>query len=233
MESKAEPARQNLVLVGFMGTGKSTIGRQVARRLGFQFLDMDHVIVEREGAPVAELFAERGEPAFRDLETAALRSLGHLNRVVISTGGGAVVREENRPLLRELGFVVGLTASEEVIYERVSRNQSGRFCRRRIRARRSALCWRSGRRRIARLRRWRWIRARSRRPRWWSGSWRKRGALLRGTGAREWGGLAVKVQLALARHFFHWRTTALFASSHQVRTSTRRMHPAFCRLLSR
>lgn len=123
MEPKAEPARQNLVLVGFMGTGKSTIGRQVARKLGFQFLDMDHVIVEREGAPVAQLFAERGEQAFRDLESAALRSLGHLNRVVVSTGGGAVVREENRTVLRELGFVVGLTASEEVIYERVSRNQ--------------------------------------------------------------------------------------------------------------
>jgi shikimate kinase len=123
MDPTAEPTRENLVLVGFMGTGKSTIGRQVARKLGFQFLDMDHVIVDREGAPVAQLFAERGEQAFRDLETSALRSLGHLSRMVVSTGGGAVVRGENRVILRALGFVVCLTASEEVIFERVARNQ--------------------------------------------------------------------------------------------------------------
>lgn len=117
-----EQTRENLVLIGFMGTGKSTIGRQVARRLGFQFLDVDHLIVEREGAPVAELFAQRGEAAFRRLETETLQSLDHLRRCVIATGGGSVVREENRAYLRRLGFVVGLTASEEVIFERVSRN---------------------------------------------------------------------------------------------------------------
>jgi shikimate kinase len=116
------PPRENLILVGFMGTGKSSIGRQVARRLGFQFLDTDHLIVEREGAAVADIFAKVGEAAFRALETRTLESLEHLTRCVIATGGGIVMREENRAILRRLGFVVGLTASPEVVFQRVSRN---------------------------------------------------------------------------------------------------------------
>ena len=118
-----EPVRENVVLVGFMGTGKSTIGRHVARIIGFQFIDVDRLISDREGAPIPELFARRGEDAFRALETETLQSLDHLRRCVIATGGGSVVREENRLFLRRLGFVVGLTASESVIFERVSRNQ--------------------------------------------------------------------------------------------------------------
>lgn len=114
--------RENIVLVGFMGSGKSSIGRQLARRLGFQFLDTDQLIVERTRQEIAQIFQEQGEPAFRDLETATLNSVSHLSRCVIATGGGAVLREQNRTIMRELGFVVGLTASEDVIFERVSRN---------------------------------------------------------------------------------------------------------------
>ena len=110
-----ERTRQNLVLIGFMGSGKSTIGRLVARRMGFQFLDTDQLIVDRVGMAIRET-------AFRALETSVLESLAHLNRCVIATGGGAVVREQNRATLRQLGFVVGLTASEAVLFERVSRN---------------------------------------------------------------------------------------------------------------
>lgn len=117
-----ERTRQNLVLIGFMGSGKSTIGRLVARRMGFQFLDTDQLIVDRVGMAIPDLFALRGETAFRALETSVLESLAHLNRCVIATGGGAVVREQNRATLRQLGFVVGLTASEAVLFERVSRN---------------------------------------------------------------------------------------------------------------
>lgn len=106
-----------------MGSGKTSIGRLVAQRLGFQFVDTDAVIVERAGMPVAEIFESHGEAWFRDEETATLRSLSVLNRAVISTGGGIVGREENHALLRALGFVVWLTASEEVIFERVSRNK--------------------------------------------------------------------------------------------------------------
>jgi shikimate kinase len=111
-----------LILVGFMGTGKSSIGRLVAKRIGFQFMDTDHHLESREGKSVAKIFSERGEAAFRDLETRTIESLAHLTRCVIATGGGAVLREENRRLLRELGFVVALSAAPEVIYERVARN---------------------------------------------------------------------------------------------------------------
>ncbi len=115
--------RTNIVLIGFMGSGKTSIGRRVAQQLGFQFIDTDAVIVERAGMKVAEIFAEHGEAWFREQETEALRALHLLNRAVISTGGGIVGREENHALLRELGFVVWLTASEAVIFERVSRNK--------------------------------------------------------------------------------------------------------------
>ena len=116
-------ARTNIVLIGFMGSGKTSIGRLVAHRLGFQFVDTDALIVERVGLPVADIFAQRGEDWFREQESATLRSLGILSRAVISTGGGIVTREENHALLRDLGFVVWLTASEDVIFERVSRNK--------------------------------------------------------------------------------------------------------------
>ena len=112
----------NIVLIGFMGSGKSTIGRLIAGRLGFQFVDTDALLVQRAGMEIPEIFQREGEERFRDLETAGLESLTHLQRCVIATGGGVVLRERNRELLRELGFVVLLTAREEVIFERVSRN---------------------------------------------------------------------------------------------------------------
>jgi shikimate kinase len=90
--------------------------------MGFQFVDIDAVIVERAGIDIPAIFAREGEQGFRDLETAAIESLAHLSRCVIATGGGAVLREKNRELLRALGFVVLLSASEEVLYQRVSRN---------------------------------------------------------------------------------------------------------------
>ena len=114
--------RTNIVLIGFMGSGKSSIGRLVAGRLGFQFVDTDTLLVARDGREIAEIFAHEGEARFRDLETSVLESLGTRDRCVISTGGGVILREENRALLRGLGFTVWLTASEDVIYARVSRN---------------------------------------------------------------------------------------------------------------
>ena len=114
--------RQNIVLIGFMGSGKTSIGRLIAGRLGFQFVDTDALIVQRAGREIAEIFASEGEEHFRDLETAALESLGHRERCVIATGGGVVLRERNRELLRALGFVVLLMASADAIFERVSRN---------------------------------------------------------------------------------------------------------------
>ena len=114
--------RENIVLVGFMGSGKSAVGRLVAKRLRFRFVDTDQLIIDREGRPIADIFAQHGEEHFRDLETAVLESLGSLRQCVISTGGGAVVKERNHAILKSLGFVVWLTASEDVIFNRVSRN---------------------------------------------------------------------------------------------------------------
>ena len=118
---KSMVPRENIILTGFMGSGKSAVGRRVAGRLRFQFVDTDQLIVERAGMPISEIFAQYGEEHFRDLETAALKSLDARRQCVIATGGGVVVKERNRALLAGLGFTVWLTASEEVIFERVSR----------------------------------------------------------------------------------------------------------------
>lgn len=105
-----------------MGSGKSSVGRLLATNLGFQFVDTDALVVQAAGMPIADLFAQQGEGAFRDYEANALASLVGRQRLVVATGGGIVTREENVGLLRQLGFVVALTADEGVIFERVSRN---------------------------------------------------------------------------------------------------------------
>ena len=105
-----------------MGSGKSSIGRIVAARLGFQFLDTDQMVVEKTGAQIADIFRERGEEFFRDEESCALESMQNRNGLVIATGGGIILRESNTALLRKLGPVVWLSANEEIIFERVSRN---------------------------------------------------------------------------------------------------------------
>jgi shikimate kinase len=112
----------NLVLVGFMGSGKTSVGKLVSHRLGFQLIDCDAVVVERAGMEISDIFAQHGEPYFRDLESRALQSFTHLSRCVISTGGGAVLRESNRELLKQIGLVVLLTAREEILFDRVCRN---------------------------------------------------------------------------------------------------------------
>jgi len=112
----------NLVLVGFMGSGKSSVGRLLATYLGFQVVDTDALVIQAAGMPISEIFAREGEEVFRDYEAKALASLLGKTNLVVATGGGIVIRESNRPLLRQLGFVVGLVANEEIIFERVSRN---------------------------------------------------------------------------------------------------------------
>jgi shikimate kinase len=114
--------RKNIVLIGFMGSGKTAVGRRVAEQMRFQFVDTDSLIVSRAGMDIPAIFARHGEERFREMETAALESLSTLDRCVISTGGGIVMRERNRELLRALGVVVWLTADEDTIFERVSRN---------------------------------------------------------------------------------------------------------------
>jgi len=102
------------------GSGKSSAGRQVARRFGLPFIDSDHLIESDIGMPIKDYFAQQGEEAFRDLETAILRRIAEDPRqCVLSTGGGSVLRPENRALLREKGTVLYLRASPDEIYRRL------------------------------------------------------------------------------------------------------------------
>jgi shikimate kinase len=115
---------RNLVLIGFMGSGKSSVGREIARRCNLRFLDTDSVIRQKYGKSISEIFAAYGEPAFREEEYQALVRLRGAQNFVLATGGGIVLQPRNRGILRSLGPVVWLTADEETIWERVSRNQN-------------------------------------------------------------------------------------------------------------
>jgi len=112
-----------LAMAGFMGTGKSRIGWELSRRLQLTFVDTDRVI-ERVGCMrITDIFERSGEVVFRDYETEIVRRGVRLDEVVISTGGGTVVREDNRRMLKQRGPVVVLTASAETVYKRTRRHR--------------------------------------------------------------------------------------------------------------
>ena len=111
-------AIHNLALIGFMGTGKSSVGRQVADALHFDFLDTDRVIEARAGKSVSEIFAQDGEPAFREWEKRVVEELSKRNKTVIATGGGLPVREGNLASLKAHALVICLWAGPETIWER-------------------------------------------------------------------------------------------------------------------
>jgi shikimate kinase len=111
------PAR--VVLVGFMGAGKSSVGRRLARRLGFRFLDLDRSIEERAGASVRDLFRDLGEPAFRVLEEEAARAAADLVRTVVAAGGGAFATQATRAVLQSGALTVWLQCSLDDVLQRV------------------------------------------------------------------------------------------------------------------
>lgn len=111
--------------MGLPGSGKTTIGRQLARRLGVPFVDSDHVIEHRLGCSIREFFAREGEDSFRDVEQQVLDDLTLTHHGVIATGGGSVLREVNRKHLRERGHVIYLRSAPEDVYRRV-RHDTGR-----------------------------------------------------------------------------------------------------------
>ena len=111
--------KEHIFLIGFMGCGKSTNAACLAEMTGARQVEMDQMIVENEGMAIADIFKEKGEPYFRELETDLIKSFVGVEPAVISCGGGAVLKEENVRLMKESGKIVLLTAEPETIYERV------------------------------------------------------------------------------------------------------------------
>ncbi|QWU18371.1 shikimate kinase [Paenibacillus sophorae] len=110
----------NLILIGMMATGKSSVGAVLAEQLGYELVDLDHEIIRKEGRSVSEIFAEEGEGYFRAVETEVLRQTVQSSRQVIATGGGAVLAPVNRGMMIENGIVVALSATAEDIISRVA-----------------------------------------------------------------------------------------------------------------
>ncbi len=111
-------------LIGYRGTGKSTVARELAAKLEFDAADSDVVVENEAGKTLAQIFAEDGEPAFRELEARAVTALSGKRRMVVSLGGGAVLRESNLEVIRRAGPVVWLTASVDTILDRVNRDET-------------------------------------------------------------------------------------------------------------
>lgn len=113
---------KNIVLTGFMGTGKTAVGKELARRLSMRFIDIDLEIEKAEAMPIRDIFAKKGEGYFREVEAEMIRKYSAEKNLVIATGGGSVLRDMNLAALRENGIVFCLTARPETIHERISRN---------------------------------------------------------------------------------------------------------------
>jgi shikimate kinase len=110
---------KNIFLIGFMGSGKSTIARALQNELGMSLVEMDARIVKEQGMTINEIFAQYGEDHFRDIESKLIVTLGEEGNTIVSCGGGVVVRPENCDYMKKNGTVVFLTATPETIYERV------------------------------------------------------------------------------------------------------------------
>lgn len=113
---------KNIVLCGFMGCGKSTVGKQLAAKTDRTFVDMDAYIEQQAGKSVNEIFTESGESVFREMEHAACRTLGSQSDLVIATGGGAVLRSDNVTALRQNGTIVLLEVTAEDVLVRLQKD---------------------------------------------------------------------------------------------------------------
>lgn len=115
---------KNVILIGFMGTGKSRVGHMVARRLGLRFVDTDDLIVQRMQMPITEIFQKLGEERFREIERQVVSEVAAKDGQVIATGGGVPLFEENINNLKRNGVIVCLTANSDVIYRRTMRSDA-------------------------------------------------------------------------------------------------------------
>jgi shikimate kinase len=112
---------KSIVLIGFMGSGKSSVGRCLQRQLGLDRVDTDELVATKMGMSIPEIFPDHGEPRFRDVESEVLRELELHRAAIIVTGGGTILKTENVAILKNLGAVVWLDASEEILFKRAMR----------------------------------------------------------------------------------------------------------------
>lgn len=115
---------KNIFLIGFMGAGKTTVGKVLAKNLGRDFVDLDEYLVKKLGITVPQIFSRFGECFFRDAESEALLSVSKKNRQVIATGGGVVLRDGNWELMKKRGITIYLKASPEILWNRIKGNTS-------------------------------------------------------------------------------------------------------------
>lgn len=113
---------KNIVLTGFMGTGKTAVGKELSRLLNMKLIDVDTEIEKSQKMSISDIFKRFGEPKFREFETEMIKNLSENKNIIISTGGGAVLRQENMDALRKRGVIICLTATPETILKRTSHN---------------------------------------------------------------------------------------------------------------
>lgn len=118
--------KKRIFIIGFMGCGKTTHGKRLAKKLNYKFIDLDQWIENRTELTVAEIFAQRGEEAFREMETEAIKSLGKEENVVISTGGGAPCHNNNMELLKASGQTIYLKLSPKALAQRLTYSKTQR-----------------------------------------------------------------------------------------------------------
>jgi len=116
--------KKNIVLTGYMGTGKTTIGNNLAKEMGMKFIDTDELIEKKAGIKISEIFKNFGEEKFREIETEVAKEMLKINNSIISTGGGIVLKDKNMEYLRKNGIVFLLWASPETIYNRIKNNKN-------------------------------------------------------------------------------------------------------------
>ncbi|MDP8263061.1 MAG: shikimate kinase [Candidatus Ancaeobacter aquaticus] len=109
---------KNIILFGFMGSGKTAVGKAIAQTLGLELIEMDEIIVQHENKSINNIFKENGEPYFRQLERRIVKELAEKDGIVVSTGGGVILDEENLNDFRKKGILFSLMVSPEVVYER-------------------------------------------------------------------------------------------------------------------
>lgn len=115
---------KNIIISGFMGTGKTTVSYAVARQLRREFIDMDNLIEARQGRPISQIFADEGEPYFRRLEADLCRELSERSGLVIATGGGALIPEANLRVLEGSGLVICLDCEPAVLWQRIGHSEN-------------------------------------------------------------------------------------------------------------